>query len=80
MTVAPSACTARHVHDLIGDAVEEHRAGAALARVAADLGAGQPDDVAKEVDEQQPRFDLALNGAAVHADGDRNCHVPSRAE
>ena len=61
-------------------AIQEHRARSALTRVAANLGAGQSDGVAKEVNEQQPGFDLTLNGAAVHADGNRNCHVPSRAE
>ena len=36
-------------------------AGTAIARVAADVGAGQPEDVAQEVDEQQARFDVRLD-------------------
>ena len=35
-------------------------AGAALARVAADLRAGQAEPVADEVDEQRPRLDVRL--------------------
>ena len=39
-------------------AVDEHRAGAALARVAADVSAGQPQPVAQRMDEQRPPLDL----------------------
>ena len=80
VTAAPSACTARQVHDLTATPSRSTVHDAALAGVAADLGAGQSDGVAEEVHEQQPGLDLTLNGAAVDADGDRNCHVPSRAE
>ena len=45
---------------LHGVAVEQHRAGAAVARVAADVGAGELAVVADEVDEQAARLDLAL--------------------
>ena len=48
--------------------VDEHRARAALAGVAADLRAGQRRDLSEEVDEQEPRFDLALEDPAVHGD------------
>ena len=42
---------------LHGDAIEQHRARAALAGVAADLRAGQA-GIAQEVDEEEPRLDL----------------------
>ena len=48
-----------------GDAVQEHRAGAALAGIAADLGAGERRELADEVHEQRPRLDIPLIGAAV---------------
>ena len=51
-------------------AVDVDRARAAVARVAADVGAGQPEDVAQEVDEQEARLDVGLAGLAV--DGDRD--------
>src|SRR5204862_2405445 len=51
-------------------AVEEHRAGAAHAVLAADVSAGQVQLVAQEVREQQAGLDLALVGAAVDGDGD----------
>ena len=41
-------------------AVEQHGAGAADAVLAADMGAGQRQIVAKEVAQQQARFDAAL--------------------
>ena len=46
-------------------AVDQHRAGAADAVLAADLGAGQPELVAQEVGQQRPRLDLDVVGAAV---------------
>src|SRR5262249_19107505 len=53
-------------------AVEQHRARAALARVAADLRAGQADDVAEEMDEKQTRLDDAPQGPPIDGDGDGN--------
>src|SRR5262249_19675703 len=38
--------------------VDEHRARAAVARVAADMGAGEAELLPQQVDEQQPRLDL----------------------
>src|SRR5215467_846969 len=58
-----------------GDAVEEHRARAALARVAADLRAGQAAEFAEEVDEQQTRFDFTIEAASVNRDTDGNLHA-----
>ena len=52
-------------------AVDDHRAGAAVAGVAADVAAGQVEVVANEMDEQLPRLDLALVGRAVDRDRDR---------
>src|SRR5215217_474026 len=50
--------------------VDDHRAGAAVTRVAADVAAGEVEVVAEEVDQQLARLDLALVGRAV--DGDRD--------
>ena len=51
-------------------AVEQDGAGAAVGGVAADVGAGQAQVLAQEVDQQQARLDLGLRGGAV--DGDLN--------
>ena len=50
----------QHGARLHGHAVEQHRAGAAVGGVAADVGAGEPEDLAEQVDEQQPRLHLGL--------------------
>ena len=57
-------------------AVQEDGACTALARVAADVGAGQPEMVPQEVDEKEARFDrpfvmLPIHG---HPNGMR-CHM-----
>ena len=60
-------------------AVDQHRAGAAHAVLAADMGAGQPERVAQEIGEQQARLDRASAGGAVHGDCDvarRSCGAP----
>src|SRR5262249_47860729 len=41
-----------------------------MARVAADVRAGEPELLAQEVDEQQPRLDLVRDLLAVDGDGD----------
>src|SRR5215510_6392333 len=46
-------------------AVEMHGASAAMRRIATDVGAGQPQHLADEVHEQQPRFDLRLVSGPV---------------
>ena len=61
----PLACTASIRQERTGAAIEQDRAGAAHAVLAADMGAGQPQFVAQEIAEQQPRFDTALIGGAV---------------
>ena len=47
-------------------AVDEHRAGAALAGVAADVRAGEVQLLAQEVHEQHPRLDVGFPHLAVH--------------
>ena len=53
-------------------AVEQHRAGAAVAGMAADLGAGQAEFVAQQVRQAPARIECDLQRLAVHAqrDGD----------
>ena len=53
-------------------AVDQHRAGAALAVVAALLGAGQVEVVAQRVEQGRPRRDLELRLDAVDGQRDRN--------
>ncbi len=48
-------------------AVEQHRAGAADAVLAADMGAGERKIVAQEVDQGLARFDPRGKGLAIHA-------------
>ena len=48
-------------------AVEQHRAGAADAMLAADMGAGERKIVAQEVDQRLARFNPRRNRLAVHA-------------
>ena len=47
------------VQDLTRLAVDMHDAGAALGGVAADMGAGQPQILAQELDQQRARLDIA---------------------
>ena len=66
----PSAWTASIVHDLALSPFDMDGAGAAVARIATDMRAGQPEVVAQEVDEQEAGFDVRLMRLAV--DGDRD--------
>ncbi len=68
--VGPSAWTASTVQLLALVAVEQDGARAAVARVAADVRAGQAEDVAEEVHEQQARLDVGLPDGAVDGDAD----------
>ena len=61
---------------LDGDAVDEHRAGATLAGVATDLCAGHAAEIAKKVNEQCARFDLAVETAPVDGNADADGHGP----
>ena len=68
VTSAPSAWTASTVQLLTDSPFEVHGAGAAVGRVATDVGAGQPEHVAQVVDEQEPRLDLGLVRLTVDGD------------
>ena len=63
--VRPSACTASSRQERTATPSRRHRAGAADAVLAADVRARQPERVAEEVGEQQPRLDLLAVEAAV---------------
>ena len=64
-----------HRAALHGAAVDEHRAGAALARVAADVRPRQAEPVAQGVDEQRAPFDL--EGARLPVDAERELRHPA---
>ncbi len=64
--LAPSACTASIRHERTAPAVHQHRAGAADAVLAADVGAGERQLAAQEVDERRARLDLGFVRGAVH--------------
>ena len=49
----------QHGAGLHGAAVDMHRAAAALAGIAADVGAGEAEMVAQQIDQQRAVFDLA---------------------
>src|SRR5207237_402089 len=58
---------AEHRARLDGLAVEQHRAGAARRGVTADVRAGQPQPLAKDVDEKLPRLEVEVMGSSVDA-------------
>ena len=70
LTLAPVGLDGEHRARLGALAVDVDGARAAVARVAPDVGAGQPERVAEEVDEQEPRLDVGLVRLAVDGDGD----------
>src|SRR5215510_6699496 len=51
-------------------AVHMHHAGAALRGVAAHMGAGEPQVLAQELDQQRARIDVTGDGLAVHRQSD----------
>ena len=53
-----------------GGAIDDHRAGAAHAMLAADMRAGEQEIVTQKVAQQQARFHATPIGCAVHGDGD----------
>ena len=61
-TSDPSAWTASIVHDLTAMPVDVDGAGAALAGVAADVGAGQVQVLAQRLDQQPSGLDVQLAG------------------
>ena len=60
----------QHRARLHGHAVQQHRAGAAVGGIAADVRAGEPQVLADEVHQQQARLDLGLARGAVHLHAD----------
>src|SRR5689334_14370973 len=60
----------QHSAGLYGTAIDMDDAGAALAGVAADMGAGQVQIFAQEMDEKGPVFDFSRDGLAVHGQFD----------
>ena len=73
-TLEPSAWTASIVQRLHGHAVDVDGAGAALARVAADVGAGQVQVLAQGLDEQPSGLDVQLAWRAVDHERDVFAH------
>src|SRR5215813_6553446 len=61
-----------HCARLHGPAVEEHGAGATVRRIAADVSAGESEDVTDQVNEQEARLDVGL--ALLAVDGDLDLH------
>ena len=66
--VHPHRELAARVHRL---AVEQHRARAALAAIAADLGAGEPQVIAQQFDQRPAIFHLEAMGGAVDRHANR---------
>ena len=66
----PIGLDRQHRAGLDRHAVEQNRAGAAMARITTDMGAGQAQPLPDEMDEQQPRLDLGTNLFAVDRRGD----------
>src|SRR5712691_4501988 len=56
-------------------AVDEDRAGAALAGVTSDVGSGEPGNIADVMHEQEPRLDLMLVPVAIDGGGDLVLHL-----
>jgi hypothetical protein len=73
LDVVPAGHRGEHRAGLDRLAVHPDDAHAAVARVAAPVGAGEAEVVAQEVDEQQPALDLPGHGVAV--DGHRHLHA-----
>ena len=76
---APSWLTASARQELIAPAVDQHRAGAALAAVAALLGAGQVEPLAQQVEQRDARVverDVAPLAVDGEADGESHAVAP----
>src|SRR5271165_801601 len=61
---------------LHGLAVDMHDAGAALRRVAAHMGAGEPQVLAQKLHQQRARVDITGDGFTVHRQGDVGHGLP----
>ena len=73
VTSRPSAWTARRQAGHDAPAVEMHRAGAALAVVAALLGAGQRELLAQHVEQRGARIEREHVRRAVYGQSNRDC-------
>src|SRR3954469_8156888 len=69
LDLMPVRLDGEHRAGLGTDAVEMDRARAAVARVAADVRPGQPEDIAQEVDKEEARLDVGLAGLSVDGQG-----------
>ena len=78
VTLAPSICQAKTVQDFHCLAVHVHDAGAALRRVAAHMGAGEPQVLAQELHQQGARVDVTGDGFAVHRHSDGGHGFPPK--
>ena len=65
VTRAPAARRGQHGARLHRDAIDQHQAGAALRGVAADMGAGEAQVVAQELDQQRAVLDIGRDRLAV---------------
>ena len=61
----PAACAGQHGAGFDRPAVDMDDAGAALAGVAADMGAGQVQIFAQEMDEEGPVLNICRNGITI---------------
>ena len=66
--LSPSCITASVRHEVDPPPVDDHRAGAALAVVAALLGAGQMQVLAQRIEQGGARVELKLLRGAVHGE------------
>ncbi len=73
VTCAPSCITASVRQELMRRPSTMHRAGAALAVVAALLGAGQVQVLAQRVEQRGARVELERVRVAVDLQGDARC-------
>src|SRR6185436_15547506 len=55
-------------------AVQQDGAGTALAGVAADVGSGEAQVLAQDLDQETSRFDVERTAGAVHGQRDALCH------
>jgi len=66
VTLEPEACPGQYRAGFDGPAVDMHDTGAALAGIAADMGAGEVEILAQDMDQQRPVLDFDRDGLAVH--------------
>ncbi len=69
-TSAPSSAQRQRRAGFDGFAIHMDHAGATLGRVAADVGAGEAEGFAQELNQQGARIDIGFDGLAVNLHGD----------